>query len=103
MASQKQAIVTFKVDESLMEALRAIPNRSAFIRSAVLAALDNVCPLCQGTGILTTYQRKHWQAFTAEHSLSECGECHEWHLVCEHENEQHVHESAGQNQANEAQ
>jgi len=53
----KQEIVTFKVDEPLREAMRGIPNRSEFIRSAILAALENVCPLCKGTGCLRRTSR----------------------------------------------
>lgn len=30
---RKQEVVTFKVDASLSEAMRGIPNRSAFIRA----------------------------------------------------------------------
>ena len=47
---KKTDIITFKVDATLLEALRGIENRSEFIRSAILSALDNVCPLCRGTG-----------------------------------------------------
>ena len=82
MRRSKNAIVTFKADESLAEALQSLPNRSEFIRSAILAALDNACPLCRGTGILTPDQKKHWAGFAADHALQECVECHEWHLVC---------------------
>jgi hypothetical protein len=85
MASAKQSIITFKADTSLVEALRGVPNRSSFIRSAILAALENTCPLCLGTGFLTPEQRAHWKTFSASHSVEECGECHEWHLVCEYE------------------
>ena len=49
---QKTEIVTFKADESLLVAMEGIPNRSEFIRDAVSAALESVCPLCSGTGIL---------------------------------------------------
>jgi hypothetical protein len=79
---KKQEIITFKADESLLEAMRGIPNRSEFIRTAVLAALDSVCPLCKGTGILTPDQRLHWLTFETDHSVEECGDCHEMHLVC---------------------
>ena len=79
---KKQEIVTFKVDASLSEAMRGIPNRSEFIRTAILAALDSVCPLCKGTGILTLDQRRHWNSFAAKHSIEECDECHATHLVC---------------------
>jgi hypothetical protein len=85
MARAKQEVVTFKVDASLMEVLSRVPNRSEFIRSAVLAALDSVCPLCSGTGILTVDQRRHWEAFSRHHTVEECGDCHEPHLVCRRE------------------
>ena len=62
--------------------MRGVPNRSAFIRAAVLAALDSSCPLCNGTGILTPNQKKHWLEFTRDHLVRECAECHELHLVC---------------------
>lgn len=78
----KAEIVTFKVDGSLLAALRAVPNRSEFIRTAVLAALDSACPLCNGTGVLTLNQRKHWKAFAADHAVEQCGRCHEFRVVC---------------------
>jgi hypothetical protein len=80
---RKSEIITFKADESLLEALQGIPNRSNFIRSAVLAALENSCPMCSGTGHLTPNQRRHWDRFAQNHELTECGQCHELHLVCE--------------------
>ncbi len=78
----KEIVVTFKADASLLGALKAIPNRSEFIRTAILTALDSFCPLCQGTGVLTPNQKKHWDTFAARHPLQECGDCHEVHLVC---------------------
>ncbi|UCD64239.1 MAG: CopG family transcriptional regulator [Candidatus Zixiibacteriota bacterium] len=82
---KKSEIVTFKVDQSLLEAMQGIPNRSSFIRSAVLAALDSTCPLCAGTGILTPKQQGHWDGFRESHAVEECSDCHERHLVCSHE------------------
>jgi len=84
MPNPKQFIVTFKAEGSLVEALRGLPNRSSFIRSAILAALKNTCPLCLGTGILTEEQRMHWETFAKDHAIEECSECHERHLVCAH-------------------
>lgn len=75
-------IVTFKADRALLDALQGLANRSEFIRSALLAALENVCPMCKGRGILTPNQKRHWAAFTADHNLAECDDCHEFHLVC---------------------
>ena len=80
--SKKQDVITFKVDESLREALEQVPNRSEFIRSAIQAALEGTCPLCRGTGTLTPEQRRHWQAFARCHSLRTCDDCHAVHLVC---------------------
>ncbi len=82
-ARKKQEIVTFKVDEPLLAAMNGIPNRSEFIRAAILAALDSVCPLCKGNGILTPDQRRHWDRFAKHHALAECEDCHAMHLVCE--------------------
>ncbi|MEW6251373.1 MAG: ribbon-helix-helix domain-containing protein [Planctomycetota bacterium] len=78
----KESVITFKADASLLEALRSIPNRSEFIRSAILAALENYCPLCRGTGVLSPNQKNHWEEFARNHALQECDECHEVHLIC---------------------
>ncbi|HPQ68308.1 MAG TPA: ribbon-helix-helix domain-containing protein [bacterium] len=83
MKPQKDEIVTFKVDQALLAELRQVPNRSEFIRNAIKAALNNVCPLCQGTGVLSPEQKKHWEDFAKHHQLIECQECHELHLVCD--------------------
>ncbi|MBA2133353.1 ribbon-helix-helix domain-containing protein [Capillibacterium thermochitinicola] len=79
---KKQEVITFKVDETLSKALDGIPNRSEFIRTAIMAALESTCPLCRGTGILTPQQQKHWQEFSQNHLLMKCSECHSLHLVC---------------------
>lgn len=79
---RKQEVITFKVDEALHDALRGISNRSEFIRSAILAAIDSVCPLCKGSGIMTPHQRRHWETFARDHRLDECADCHAMHLVC---------------------
>ncbi len=78
----KSDIITFKADEALADKLRAMPNRSEFIRAAVLAAMEHLCPLCGGSGILTPDQREHWISFASDHAIEECGQCHAFHLVC---------------------
>ncbi len=85
MQNQKQNVVTFKVDSSLAEKMKAIPNRSAFIRHAVLEALENTCPLCRGSGVLSADQKGHWEKFEEAHKLIQCTSCSEYHLVCENE------------------
>ena len=80
---QKREIITFKADQSLLEALDGVPNRSEFIRTALLNALENTCPVCKGTGILTPNQKRHWQEFSETHSLGKCSQCEEVYLICE--------------------
>ena len=82
MPSGPQQIVTFKADQALLDAMEGIANRSEFIRSAILAALDGVCPLCHGTGVLNPHQQLHWQEFSRTHSVERCDECEEGKLVC---------------------
>ncbi len=88
---QKSKIVTFKADKTLLEAMQGIPNRSEFIRDAVSTALESVCPLCDGTGILSPGQKKHWQEFSITHAIAECEECHEQYLVCPNKPVRKVH------------
>ncbi len=82
MKKHKDEVLTFKADASLLDAMRGVPNRSAFIRNAIQAALDSTCPLCMGTGILTPNQKKHWDLFAKDHSVAECDDCNELILVC---------------------
>jgi len=79
---RKQEIITFKVDDSLCEAIRRIPNRSEFIRSAIQTALEGVCPLCSGSGTLSPDQRRHWDSFAEKHTVQQCDDCQAVHLVC---------------------
>jgi hypothetical protein len=93
-SKKKQEIVTFKADERLLSAMNGIPNRSEFIRAAILSALDSICPLCKGSGILTPDQREHWVEFAEHHALAECEDCHAVHLVCEAGTEPSEHKDA---------
>ena len=93
-AAARAEIVTFKADRSLLDALAGVENRSEFIRNAILAALQSVCPLCKGSGILTPNQRNHWDAFAADHGLTECGDCHEMHLTCPTQPKTNIHRRA---------
>ena len=79
---KKQEIITFKVDQDLLEAIKDIPNRSEFIRTAIIEALGSVCPLCSGSGVLTPNQKRHWDDFAIHHSVRHCRDCHEIILTC---------------------
>ena len=76
-------VITFKADHELAAAMSHIDNRSAFIRQAILVALENVCPLCSGSGILSISQLEHWREFAEHHRVEEGETFHETHLVCE--------------------
>jgi hypothetical protein len=88
---KKQEIITFKVDKTLVTAMEGIENRSEFIRSAILSALQNICPLCKGTGMLTPDQYRHWNEFAQNHSVEECSRCNAYYIVCELENSRIEH------------
>lgn len=79
---KKQETVTFKVDRDLMEIIKEIPNRSEFIRRAIISAMGTICPLCNGSGILTPNQKKHWDDFSVNHEIARCQECDERVLIC---------------------
>ena len=68
--------ITFKVEQELLQQLGGIPNRSEFIRNALLLALGSLCPLCKGTGVLTSQKRRHWVRVSRDHQTEQCGECH---------------------------
>jgi len=95
MKKEKLDIITFKVPESLRDAMKGIPNRSEFIRAAVVAALDSICPLCKGTGVIMPNQRQHWDMFANDHHFIECETCNAVHVVCDHSSQEfvHVHET----------
>jgi len=78
----KSEIITFKTDRSLASKLDNIPNKSEFIRNAILAALDSTCPLCGGSGSLSPKQMEHWQEFSVSHQMKKCRDCHEFYLIC---------------------
>jgi hypothetical protein len=52
MAQQKQTVVSFRVDHHLAEILNSLPDKSAFIREAILRRFHTECPFCQGRGVL---------------------------------------------------
>jgi len=78
----KLEVVTFKAEAPLVEALEGVPNRSEFIRSAILSALEGSCPLCGGRGSLSLEQRRHWDEFMKRHKVKRCKECSGMTISC---------------------
>jgi hypothetical protein len=85
MTETKTDLITFKVEPSLAELINHMPNKSEFIRKSILASLNNTCPLCQGTGVLTPRQKEHWERFSAHHTVERCADCNAVHLHCDTE------------------
>lgn len=45
--------MTFRLPAELAQALRRLPNQTAFVERAVRESLGQVCPLCRGTGTMS--------------------------------------------------
>jgi hypothetical protein len=58
----KTASVAFKIEADLAELLNQLPNRSAFIRKAVLSQLGVACPVCLGRGAVARALHDHYAA-----------------------------------------
>ena len=80
---KKIDIISFKAEKELAELLKCLPNRSEFIRNALISALGITCPICQGKGFFSPTQLKHWEKFMKSHSLKDCKVCEGTHLVCD--------------------
>jgi hypothetical protein len=49
-AGEPKTRMTFRVTSELAEALRQLPNQTAFVESVLQEALGRMCPLCHGSG-----------------------------------------------------
>lgn len=47
-------LIAFKVEPDVATILNEMPNKSAFIREAIRSALGQKCPVCAGSGVLTS-------------------------------------------------
>ena len=74
-ASAKSKIVAFKVEEELAEFLNDLPNKSDFIRKAILAQCGMTCPLCTGTGVTPRGVHDHYKPVIAERNTRPCEKC----------------------------
>lgn len=71
----KTAVVAFKVEEELATMLNQLPNKSAFIRKAIVAQLDMVCPMCRGAGVLPKWLHDHYVTLLHKFTDQKCEEC----------------------------
>jgi hypothetical protein len=73
----KSSIIALKVDAETAAMLDALPNKSEFVRAALRARLDEVCPMCRGSGLRTEAPVAHAPGGRHLHALPRlrCGDC----------------------------
>jgi len=73
--SPKTEIVAFKVEEDLAEFLNKLPNKSDFIRKAIVAQFGMACPLCNGSGVVARGLHVHYKPVIAANNHRPCEKC----------------------------
>ena len=73
--TQKSQIVAFKVEPELADFLDKLPNKSEFIRKAILAQFGMTCPLCTGSGVVPRGVHDHYRPIIATHDHRPCEKC----------------------------
>src|SRR5688500_16794073 len=73
--SPKNDVVAFKVEEELAEFLNQLPNKSAFIRKAIVAQMSMACPLCHGSGQVSRWVHDHYLPLLANLTTRNCDGC----------------------------
>ncbi len=71
----KTVLVAFKVEQELARVLDQLPNKSDFIRRAIIAQLNMACPLCEGTGVLPRGLHDHYAAHLRKIAQRNCDRC----------------------------
>jgi len=71
----KPEVVAFKVEKELAELLNKLPNKSAFIRKAIVAQLGMACPLCNGKGVVPRGLHDHYASLMATLNNRPCAKC----------------------------
>lgn len=74
-AHAKTEVVAFKVEAELAELLNKLPNKSAFIRKAIVAQLGMACPLCHGAGVVPRGVHDHFAPLLAQYNHRSCDGC----------------------------
>jgi len=71
----KSTIVAFKVEDELAQFLDNLPNKSEFIRKAILAQFGMTCPLCVGSGVVQKGVHDHYKPVIDAHDTRPCEKC----------------------------
>jgi hypothetical protein len=73
--SAKTDVVAFKVEAELAALLNKLPNKSAFIRKAIVSHLGVECPLCRGSGVVPRGVHDHYSAMLGKLNHRNCDGC----------------------------
>lgn len=73
--AKKSTIVAFKVEDELAQFLDNLPNKSEFIRKAILAQFGMTCPLCVGSGVVPRGVHDHYKPVIGGHNSRPCEKC----------------------------
>ena len=75
MARQdKPVVISFRADQHLAELLSGLPDKSSFIRQAILNQFYQACPLCNGKGVVPEEIAK-WASKTLDAEKAVYCEC----------------------------
>ena len=76
MSQAKQTVVSFRVDQHLAEVLNSLPDKSTFIRDAILRRFYTTCPFCRGRGVLPQVILDWLRTRLPDYPAVECTCCH---------------------------
>ncbi|MSR55950.1 MAG: hypothetical protein EXS09_22155 [Gemmataceae bacterium] len=71
----KSRTVAVKVEAELADFLARLPNKSEFIRQAILAQFGTACPLCLGAGQVASALGAHYSPILEKHREKACQKC----------------------------
>jgi hypothetical protein len=71
----RDRIISFKVNPELGRLLDALPNKSDFIRQAILTQFRAICPFCRGKGVVPRGLGEHYTGVFACHRHVRCAGC----------------------------
>jgi hypothetical protein len=67
--------VAVKIEAELARFLDQLPNKSEFIRQAILAQFGTACPLCVGSGQVPSAIGVHYAPVLGRHRERSCAKC----------------------------
>lgn len=71
----KSRTVAVKVEEEIADFLDRLPNKSDFIRQAILAQFRMACPLCTGSGTVPRGLGDHFAPVVQRNRGKKCEKC----------------------------